>query len=149
MDYMYGWLVQLQLQWGMVHVHDGFRDLLATCKLMPYARAHVVTVTRYGAREASIQSNDVEYLLQLDDETPVVLCEIIAEELLQRVDALARDERHEVAGVVELAAVHNARVIGLDRNRYILTFLRQVDRFVVLFDAYDLALVEVASEELG
>eukprot|EP00955_Chlamydomonas_euryale_P073748 361837-Chlamydomonas_euryale.AAC.5 len=84
----------------------------------------------------------------LDDEPPVVLLHVVDKELLERVDALARDARHKLVAEVKVAAVHAAALFSVGRFDLecdALACARRLDRLVVELHGRDAPKVDAAA----
>jgi hypothetical protein len=77
---------------------------------------------------------DIQQLLQLDDQLPLILTNIAPEELLERVDALTAHERVQRVVFLQVAAVHGlVRAFDLDGDGG-LTLFAHGDLLVVALD---------------
>jgi len=96
---------------------------------------------RLGARLGAC-SEHAEHLLEPEEQLPVLLGDVLLEELLERVDALARHAAVEGVGEVELAAVRDARDrVDLDRDGH--ARLGAVDGLPIVLEPDDAPDVEV------
>jgi hypothetical protein len=81
------------------------------------------------------RSGNVEHGLQLDDELPLVVADVLSVEVLEAVDAGTRNLAEELVRLLELAAVCwlVAACLDLDGYRW-LTLLAHLDLLVLSFD---------------
>lgn len=78
---------------------------------------------------------DVEERLELDDELPLVVGNLLAIELLERVDGGTGDERVQSVSLFKLAAVRGLRATHLDLDGHgRLALLADGNLLVVTFD---------------
>mmetsp|Transcript_18383 Transcript_18383/g.46452 ORF Transcript_18383/g.46452 Transcript_18383/m.46452 type:complete len:737 (-) Transcript_18383:1874-4084(-) len=114
---------------------------------IPHQAPCPVTFTPTTSRDLTIHTPlvDLERLLELDDQPPVVLGHLVLEVCLECVDRLARDARHQGVRVVKVAA-KQARLLGrvgrLDLHGHALARARDVHRLVVELQGRDAAQVD-------
>lgn len=101
---------------------------------MPRGEKRRPTILHVIRLPDAVRLHDIEVLLELHDQLPLILAHVIPEELLQGINTPSTDRRVERVLFFEMTAVERlVRTFDLDGNRR-LTLFADWDLLVVAFD---------------